>query len=129
MIMNINMRTCLVFSMFSLALTACAIEPTISYQSDIHPILKDNCLQCHVSPNGVGYLKIGLNMVSYETLMHGTIYGPVIVPGDSRRSILNKLVEGRAGNYKRMAHNNKDALTEEEIEVFKLWVDQDAKNN
>ena len=127
--MNINMRTCLVFSMFSLALTACAIEPTISYSSDIHPILKDNCLQCHVSPNGVGYLKIGLNMVSYETLMHGTIYGPVIVPGDSRRSILNKLVEGRAGNYKRMAHNNKDALTEEEIEVFKLWVDQDAKNN
>ncbi len=68
-------------------------------------------------------------MASYKALMNGTIYGPVIVPGDSRRSILNKLVEGRAGNYKRMAHNNKDALTEEEIEVFKLWVDQDAKNN
>jgi hypothetical protein len=123
------MRTCIVYIMFSLVLNGCAIEPTISYQSDIHLILKDNCLQCHVSPNGVGYLKTGLNMVSYETLMHGTIYGPVIVPGDSRRSILNKLVEGRAGNYMRMPHNKKDALTEEEIEVLKLWVNQDAKNN
>ena len=124
-----KMRTCIVYIMFSLVLNGCAIEPTISYQSDIHPILKDNCLQCHVSPNGVGYLKTGLNMVSYETLMHGTIYGPVIVPGDSRRSILNKLVEGRAGNYIRMPHNKKDALTEEEIEALKLWVNQDAKNN
>lgn len=124
-----KMRTCLVYTMFSLALNACAIEPTISYQSDIHPILKDNCLQCHVPPNGVGYLKTGLNMASYETLMHGTIYGPVIVPGDSRRSILNKMVEGRAGNYKRMPHNKKDALTKEEIEMLKLWVNQDAKNN
>ncbi len=124
-----KIKTCLVYTMFSLVLNGCAIEPTISYQSDIHPILKDNCLQCHVSPNGVGYLKTGLNMVSYETLMHGTIYGPVIVPGDSRRSILNKLVEGRAGNYMRMPHNKKDALTEEEIEALKLWVNQDAKNN
>ena len=61
--------------------------------------------------------------------MHGSIYGPVIVPGDSRRSLLNKMVEGRVGNYKRMSHNKKDALTVEEIEALKLWVNQDAKNN
>ena len=115
--------------MFSMALNGCATDPTISYQLDISPILKDNCLQCHVSPNGVGYLNTGLNMTSYETLMHGTIYGPVIVPGDSRRSILNKLVEGRAGNYMRMPHDKKDPLTEEEIEMLRLWVNQDAKNN
>ena len=115
--------------MFSLTLNGCAIEPTVSYQSDIYPILKDNCLQCHISPNGVGFLKTGLNMASYESLMHGTIYGPVIVPGDSRRSILNKLVEGRAGNYMRKPHDKKDPLTEEEIEALKLWVNQEAKNN
>ncbi|MDX2507766.1 MAG: hypothetical protein QNL62_25275 [Gammaproteobacteria bacterium] len=43
-------------------------------------------------------------MASYKTLMNGTIYGPVIVVGDSRRCILNKLIEGRAGNYMRMPH-------------------------
>ncbi len=125
----INMRTSLVCIIFSVILNACATEPTVSYQFDINPILKDNCLQCHVSPNGVGYLKTGLNMATYETLMHGTIYGPVIVPGDSRRSILNMLVEGRAGNYMRMPHNKKDPLTEEEVEALKQWVNQDAKNN
>ncbi|MFV9615815.1 MAG: c-type cytochrome domain-containing protein [Gammaproteobacteria bacterium] len=124
-----NIRSRLGYIMFSLTLSACAFEPTISYQSDIYPILKDNCLQCHVSPNGIGFLKTGLNMASYESLMHGTIYGPVIVPGDSRRSVLNKLVEGRAGNYMRMPHDKKDPLTKEEIEVLRLWVNQDAINN
>jgi len=124
-----NIRSRLGYIMFSLTLSACAFEPTISYQSDIYPILKDNCLQCHVSPNGIGFLKTGLNMASYESLMHGTIYGPVIVPGDSRRSVLNKLVEGRAGNYMRMPHDKKDPLTKEDIEVLRLWVNQDAINN
>ena len=124
-----NVRISLMCIIFSLTLYGCAIEPTISYQSDIYPILKDNCLQCHISPNGVGFLRTGLNMASYESLMHGTIYGPVIVAGDSRRSILNKLVEGRAGNYMRMPHDKKDPLTEEEIEALKLWVNQEAKNN
>lgn len=68
-------------------------------------------------------------MTSYETLMYGTFYGPVVVPGDSRRSILNKLVEGRAGNYMRTPHDRNDALTEEEIKALRLWVNQDAKNN
>ena len=123
------MRSRLVCIIFIMVLNACATGPTVSYQFDVYPILKDNCLQCHVPPNGVGYLSTGLNMTSYETLMHGTIYGPVIVPGDSRRSILNILVEGRAGSYMRMPHNKKDPLTEEEIKTLKLWVDQQAKNN
>ena len=123
------MRSRLVYIIFIMLLNACATEPAVSYQFDVNPILKDNCLQCHVPPNGVGYLRTGLNMTSYETLMHGTIYGPVIVPGDSRRSILNKLVEGRAGSYMRMPHDKKDPLTEEEIKTLKLWVNQHAKNN
>lgn len=68
-------------------------------------------------------------MASYESLMIGSVYGPVIMPGDSRRSILNKLVEGRAGNYMRMPHDKKDSLAKGEIKALKLWVDQDAKNN
>jgi hypothetical protein len=75
-------RTILAYTTFYLTLHGCATEPAVSYQFDIDPILKENCLQCHVPPNGVVYLKTGLNMATYETLMHGTIYGPVIVPGD-----------------------------------------------
>ena len=66
-------------------------------------------------------------MQSYESLMHGTFYGEVIVPGDSRRSILNKLVEGRAGEAMLMPHNSNSRLTDAEIEALRLWVEQGAK--
>jgi len=61
--------------------------------------------------------------------MRGTVYGPVIVVGDSRRSILNMLVEGRAGKLQRMPHNDDDALSSEQIEALKNWVNQGAVNN
>jgi uncharacterized membrane protein len=68
-------------------------------------------------------------MESYDTLMQGTVFGEVIIPGDSKRSILNKLVEGRAGEMMRMPHGDTKKLTAEEIEYFKLWVNQGALNN
>ena len=61
--------------------------------------------------------------------MQGTAYGQVIVAGDSRRSMLNMLVEGRAGNYQRMPHNEDDALTPEQIETLRRWVNQGALDN
>jgi hypothetical protein len=68
-------------------------------------------------------------MDSYDSLMQGTIYGPVILAGDSRRSILNKLIEGRAGKMKKNLHGEEKAITSEEIEILKIWVDQGALNN
>jgi hypothetical protein len=61
--------------------------------------------------------------------MQGTYYGPVIVPGDSRHSILNMLVEGRANASMRMPHGRGEPLTQQEIEVLRLWVEQGAQNN
>ena len=100
----------------------------ISFRGDVQPILGSNCSECHTPPDGEGYLKTGLSMASYEDLMHGTIYGPVIVPGNSRHSILNMLVEGRAGPSMRMPHGRKP-LNADEIEILRLWVEQGAANN
>ena len=61
--------------------------------------------------------------------MNGTVFGKVIIPGDSKRSVLNKLIEGRAGLMMRMPHGEAEKLTAEEVEVLKLWVDQGALNN
>jgi uncharacterized membrane protein len=101
----------------------------VSYQNDIAPILNDRCLQCHAPPDGPGYKATGLRMDSYESLMQGTDYGPIIVAGDSRRSILNMLIEGRAGIYMRMPHNEKQGLSDEQIETLKIWVNQGALDN
>ena len=68
-------------------------------------------------------------MDSYDALMQGTVYGPIIVAGDSRRSIFNMLVEGRAGNLQRMPHNETQGLSAEQIETLKTWVNQGALDN
>jgi hypothetical protein len=110
-------------------LVGCASQPRVSFQQDVYSILGNNCLTCHTPPQGKGYLKTRLNMQSYETLMQGTVYGPVIMPGDSRHSILNMLVEGRVDASMRMPHGRDEPLTQHEIEVLRLWVEQGAHNN
>ena len=109
-------------------ITGCATQQ-VSYQQDVVPILEQRCLECHVAPDGTGYQATGLLMDSYDSLMQGTDYGPVIVAGDSRRSIFNMLVEGRAGNMQRMPHDEDDVLSEEQIEILRKWVNQGALNN
>jgi hypothetical protein len=68
-------------------------------------------------------------MENYESIMTGTVYGPVIVPGDSKRSILNMLVEGRADASMRMPHNEDEPLTGDELRILHLWVKQGARDN
>jgi hypothetical protein len=110
-------------------LAGCAAQPRVSFQKDVYPILENNCLACHIPPQGKGYLKTHLNMQSYETLMQGTVYGQVVLPGDSRHSILNMLVEGRVEASMRMPHQRDKPLTQHEIEVLRLWVEQGAQDN
>jgi len=120
------------FLSFVLLITSLLIGCTtqqVSYQEDVEPILQSKCIKCHVSPDGSGYIATGLVIDSYESLMHGAFYGPVIVEGDSQRSILNMLVEGRAGNCRRMSQNEKRGLSNEQIETLKSWVNQGAINN
>lgn len=107
----------------------CQLHPQISFRSDVYPILESNCVDCHVPPRGKGYRKSGLNLENYESLMAGTVFGPVIVPGDSKKSTLNRLVEGRADASLRMPHNADEPLTEHEIRILHLWVEQGARDN
>ena len=110
-------------------ISGCASQQVVSFQNDIDPILNEKCLQCHKPPDGVGYVQTGLDMQSYDSLMKGTIFGTVIIPGDSKRSVINKLTEGRAGEMMRMPHGDAKKLTSTEIELLKIWVDQGALNN
>ena len=103
-------------------------EQTISFRYNVQPILRSHCLECHTSPDGEGYLKTGLSMATHDDLMHGTIYGPVIVPGNSRHSILIMLVEGRAGSSMKMPHGRKP-LDANDVQILRLWVEQGAENN
>jgi hypothetical protein len=128
-LLSMNYRRAFAGGVFITLLAGCAARQTISYHQDVYPVLKTNCLACHRPPEGKGYLKTHLSMESYQSLMKGTYYGPVIVPGDSRKSILNMLVEGRADASLRMPHQRDEPLTAQEIEILRLWVDQGARDN
>jgi uncharacterized membrane protein len=112
-----------------LTLSGCATEKVVSFQGDINPILREKCQRCHLPPAGPGYVETGLNMESYDTLMQGTVFGPVIIPGDSQRSVINKLIEGRAGEMMRMPHGDAKKLSQQEIDEIRVWVMQGALNN
>ena len=107
-------------------LDACA-PSHVGFRADVQPILKQRCLECHM-PGGAGYNASGFDMSSYETLMKGGKYGPLVVPGDPLTSTLNMLVEGRADPSIHMPHG-REKLSDREIEVLKVWVQEGAKNN
>jgi len=110
----------------SLLLAACG-QKEVSFKNDVQPIVAQYCLECHAA-GGQGTEKSGLLMNSYDSLMKGTKFGPIIKPGDSLTSALIMLVEGRADPSIKMPHG-KEALPKEKIEVLKKWVEQGAKNN
>ena len=110
------------------SLSSCATQP-VSYREDVVPILESRCIKCHAAPDGDGYRATGLALDSYAALMRGTDYGPVVMAGDSRRSILNMLVEGRAGQQQRMPHNEEQGLSDAQIETLRRWVNQGAPDN
>jgi Planctomycete cytochrome C len=112
-----------------LYVAGCKTTPQISYQRDVRPIFVDKCTGCHTPPYGTGYRQTGLDLESYTSLMKGSIYGPVVVPGNSNTSPLNMLVEGRAGDLSRQMEISHTPMTEHEIEVLQLWVEQGASDN
>ncbi len=115
---------------FAGLLTACDKEPapTVSYARDITPILAQNCQECHTT-GGAGEVASGLTLTSHAGLMKGTKFGPVVKAGDSLSSTLVVLVEGRADPSLKMPHGNRPALSPQQIQLIRQWIDQGAKNN
>lgn len=110
-------------------LISCATQQ-VSYHDDVAPILQDRCVECHTAPEGIGYQATGLRLDSHDAVMTGTIYGPIIVAGDSRRSILNMLVEGRAAQAQcKLRQSDKGPLNEQQRDLLRDWVNQGAQDN
>ncbi len=116
-----------VCSALSLWLSNGVAADRISYKDDVFPIIEVRCLECH-KPGGEGYETSGLDLSSYETLMKGTKFGPIVVPGQAFTSNLMVLVEGRASPEIQMPHNKKK-LTKPEISILRRWVNGGAKDN
>ena len=111
----------------ALLLTGCGQQPSVSFSKDIQPIIKKHCVECHLN-GGQGQTASGFMVESYESLMKGTKFGPVIVPGDALSSSLYRLVAGEVDASIRMPHG-KDPISQQEIAKIESWIAQGAKNN
>jgi hypothetical protein len=109
-------------------LTGCAREEAVSFSQDVKPIIDKNCLSCH-QQGGKGFEASGFSMVTYDDLMKGTKFGPMVIGGDSAGSNMIVLMEGRADPSISMPHGAMKPVRKADIETLRLWVDQGAKNN
>lgn len=109
-------------------LAGCAREETVSFSQDVRPILDQNCIACH-QEGGAGLKASGFSMMSYEDLMRGTKFGPMVIAGDSLGSNMIVLMEGRADPSISMPHGAMKPVRKADIDTIRAWIDQGAKNN
>ncbi len=118
------------FAVFLLAgsLPTGALADHASFKNEINPIFKKYCVECH-HPGGEGEKASGLDLTSYEGVMKGTEYGPIVVPGDAFTSNLVVLIDGRADPRISMPHGARKGLTKWEKVMIRRWINRGAKNN
>ena len=63
---------------------ACAAKQPTSFAEDVLPIFRGRCFSCH-QPGGEGYEKSGLDLTTYQGIMKGTKFGPMVISGDPQR--------------------------------------------
>jgi len=96
-----------------------ALAATVSFASDVMPIIQSRCVRCH----GDDRVEEGLLMRTYEELMAGSDNGPVIIPGNAAASLLVELV----AEQKMPKRGPK--LTPPQVQIITDWVAAGAPNN
>jgi hypothetical protein len=121
---------------FALCIGLSGCERQISFANDVQPIFREHCAECH-DQIGEGMVKSGFSISNYDSVMTGTKFGQVVVPGSSMSSSLYLMIAGKtAAEIQMPPHHDQSLsagrgipLSEESIETVQLWIDQGAKNN
>jgi hypothetical protein len=105
----------------------------VSFKNDVFPIFQERCMTCH-APGAPGCVTSGFSLASYESLMQGTKFGIMIVPGNSLDSNLLRLVKHQADPSIAMPRSltpgkPSEWLKPEQITLIETWINQGAKNN
>ena len=103
------------------------LAPQVSFSEDVLPLLKFRCSSCH-QPGGEGYEQSGLDLTSYQGVMKGTKFGPMIIPGDPEISNLMRLLDWRVSPEIRMPHGKKQ-LSICDRDTIRTWIFKGAKDN
>jgi len=98
-----------------------------SFKEDVMPVFVGRCVSCH-QPGGEGFVKSGLDLTSYASIMKGNKFGPMIIPGDPESSNLMLLLDWRASAELRMPHGMKQLNSCDRNDI-RAWIREGAKDN
>ena len=96
-------------------------DPKIDFGSDIQPLLSDRCYLCH-GPDEAS-LAAGLRLDSFTDATDFAI-----VPGDAANSpLMERIISTDDDVRMPPPESHKDALTSDEVELFRRWINQGAE--
>ncbi len=129
--LNIRILPLAVLLLITASLAACDRDKAeqvqsrkVTYVDDVEPILQKHCAECHTAGKP-GAEATGLLVDSYESVMKGSQYGPVIDPGSARTSSLYILISAKDHLTINMPRN-RTPLGAWEIETIRVWIDNGA---
>jgi len=124
------------FGIFAVCIGLIGCERQIGFTDDVQPILLAHCISCH-DKSAEGYESSGFSLGDYDGVMKGTNFGPVVIPNSSISSSLFLVIAHKTSPEIHMPPHHEDALaegrgislTEDQIEIIGVWIDQGAQNN
>lgn len=99
--------------------------PSVSYHTDVLPVLRANCFGCHQGAKQLGEYR----MTDFAAMVLGGETGqPAIVPGNSSESYLIDQIELHDG-VAEMPKPPQKPLHATEVDLIRTWIDQGAIND
>ncbi|MEX0737100.1 MAG: c-type cytochrome domain-containing protein [Bacteroidota bacterium] len=98
----------------------------VSFAEDLFPVIKKYCAACH---SHEADHPSGLFMETYEDVMGEGRHGKAVIPGNAGKSNLYQKLLPAPPFGRVMPPSRRIKLTPEQIELFRRWIDQGAKNN
>jgi hypothetical protein len=99
---------------------------TVSFSKDVFPLVKSKCLKCHEkddeNPNNFAMDNLALIKSSGRAK-------DMVIPGDGANSYLVIKLLPKPPKGAQMPIFSKKKLSEDEINIFRNWIDQGAKDN
>ena len=93
----------------------------IDFATQIEPILREHCYECHGEKKGRGKLRLHVR----DLALKGGATGPLLVPGESAKSYMVQRLLGEGGEDQMPLE--KPPLPEAQIALIRTWIDQGAE--
>jgi hypothetical protein len=98
----------------------------VSYSKDLYPIIKTKCMKCHEKDDEN---PSSFAMDNYNLIRTSGNARNIIIPGNGANSYLVVKLLPNPPKGAQMPIFSKKKLSEEDVDLFKRWIDQGAKDN